>query len=78
MDLRMLFLLFSNADLQFADKELIWKVYTNEEALPTTQQIELINKKKFAKASLNENIEAFIVYVAFFILEMTIHLARKA
>ena len=33
--LRMLFLTFSNADIQFAEKELTWRSYTAKEALPT-------------------------------------------
>ena len=33
------------------------------EALSTTNQIELINKKEFAKAALNENFETFVVHI---------------
>ena len=35
--LGMLFLTFSNADVQFVEKELIWKSYTTAKALPTTK-----------------------------------------
>ena len=41
--LGMPFLSFSNADVQFAEKELTWKTYTTEEALPTTRQVEIID-----------------------------------
>ena len=41
------FLTFSNADIQFSEKELTWRSYTAKEALPTTRRVELINKKEF-------------------------------
>ena len=69
---------FSNADVQFADKELTWRSYTIKEVLPTIQRIELISKKKCAKVALNKNVEAFILHMASLILKMTIHLAWKA
>ena len=34
--LKMSFLNLNNANIQFADKELIWGTYTTEKALPTT------------------------------------------
>ena len=78
--LGMPFLTFNNANIQFAEKELTWRSYTAEEALPTTRRVELINKKEFAKAALDENIEAFMVYVSSLSLrsKMTIHPAREA
>ena len=78
--LRMLFLTLSNVDIQFAEKELTWRSYTVKKALPTTQKIELINKKEFAKAALDENIEVFVVHVSSLSLgsKMTIHPAWKA
>ena len=62
--LGMPFLTFSNADIQFAEKELTWRTYTTEDALPTTRRVELIDKKEFAKAALDENIEVFVVHVS--------------
>ena len=62
--LGMLFLTFSNVDVQFAQGELTWRSYTPAEALPTTKRVELINKKEFAKAALDENSEAFVIHVA--------------
>ena len=46
--------------------------------MPTTWQVKLINKKKFANAVLNENINIFVLYLALFTSKMTIHLAKKA
>ena len=72
--LEMLFLIFSNADIQFAEKELTWRSYTAAKALPTLKRVELINKKEFAKAVLDEESETFVVYVA--ALEASPRLAR--
>ena len=47
------FFIFSNADIQFIKKKLIWGFYIIKKALPTIQRVELINKKKFAKAALD-------------------------
>ena len=63
--LGMPFLTLSNADVQFVEKELTWRSYTTVKALPTTKRVELINKKEFAKAALDENFETFVVHVAF-------------
>ena len=76
--LKMSFFTLGNANIQFANQKLTWKTYTTAEALPTTQWIELIDKKKFAKAILDENIEAFVVCVAFFTLKIIIHPAQEA
>lgn len=54
---RMFFLVFSNADIQFNAKSLTWRLYTTTEALPTARWVELINKHKFVKATLNKNSE---------------------
>ena len=74
------FLTLSNADIQFAEKELTWRFYTAKKALPTTRRVELIDKKEFAKVALDENIEAFVVHVSSLSLgsKMTIHPAWKA
>ena len=76
--LGMPFLTLSNADVQFVEKELTWRSYTTAEALPTTKRVELINKKEFAKAALNEKSETFVVHVASFNLTLGIHLDRAA
>ena len=62
--LDMLFLILSNANIQFVQKELIWSFYTTSEALLTTKWVELINKKEFAKPALDENFESFVIHVA--------------
>ena len=78
--LGMPFLTLSNADIQFAEKELTWRTYTTEDALPTTRRVELIDKKEFAKAALDENIKAFVVHVSSVSSrsKMTIHPVREA
>lgn len=78
--LEMLFLMLSNANIQFIKKKLIWKSYTTTKVLPTTKYIDLINKKEFAKTVLGKNIKAFVVLVILFNfgkLIMLIYLAKK-
>ncbi len=63
--LEMPFLSLSNADVKFAELgKLTWRLYTPTNALPTTSRVELIDKKEFAKATLDENSETFVVHVA--------------
>ena len=79
--LEMPFLTLSNAEIQFAKKELTWRSYTAAEALPTTKRIELINKKEFAKAVLDEESETFMVHVTALkapLAGMAIHPSREA
>ena len=76
--LGMPFLTLSNADVQFVEKELTWRSYTTAEALPTTKRVELIDKKEFAKAALDENSETFVVHVASLNLVPGIHPDREA
>ena len=72
------FLTLSNADVQFVEKELTWRSYTTAEALPTTKRVELIDKKEFAKAALDENSETFVVHVASLNLTPKIHPDKAA
>ena len=75
------FLAFSNANIQFVEKELTWRSYTTAEALPITKQVELINKEEFAKAALDEESETFVVHVATLkapLAGMAIHPSRAA
>ena len=77
--LGMPFLTLSNADIKFAQKELTWRSYTTTKALPTTKRVEIIDRKKFAKTTLNENVEAFVVHVTSLRLNsIVIHPAKKA
>ena len=74
----MLFLILSNADVQFIKKELTWRSYTTVEALPTTKRVEFINKKEFAKTVSDEKLETFVVHVTSFNLTPGIHLDKTA
>ena len=74
------FLILSNTNIQFAQKELNWRSYTIEKALSIIWQVELIGKKEFALAALDENIEAFMLYLSSLSLrlKMLIDPAQKA
>lgn len=79
--LEMLFLSFSNADVEFAKLgKLIWRSYTAAETLPTTSQVELNNKKEFAKTALDKNSKTFIVHIATLVATetdgMKVHLSQ--
>ena len=76
--LKMPFLTLSNANIQFAEENLIWKNYSTNEVLPTTKWVQIINRKEFIKAALNPNKEVFVVHVATITSEMAISLAHKA
>ncbi len=63
--LGMLFLSLSNANIEFAELgKLTWRTYTAAEGLPTTSRVELIDKREFARAALDENSETFVVHVS--------------
>ena len=62
--LGMPFLTLSGADVNFPKRELRWRSYTIEEAVPTTKQVELVEKKEFAAASLDPGYEIFVVHIA--------------
>ena len=72
------FLTFSNVNVQFIEKELIWRSYTTAEALPTTKWVEFINKKEFAKVALDENSETLVVHMTSLNLAPGIHSNRAA
>ena len=79
MVLKMPFLAFSNADVEFTELEkLTWRSYTTVEALPITSQVELINKKEFAKAVLDKNSKTFVVHVAALGAKTSIHPSQTA
>ncbi len=61
--LEMSFLALSNANFQFGAEKLTWRSYTTTEALPTTSQVKLIDKRKFAKVALYKNSETFVMHV---------------
>ena len=74
----MLFLTLSGADVDFLDRELRWKTYITEKALPTTRRVELVGKKKFAAAALDPKHETFVIYVASLNLDPEIYPDREA
>lgn len=73
---------FSNADINFDTKNLAWRSYTTEKALPTTSRIKLINKKEYAKAALDKNSEIFVVHIAALVATRTdcikVHLSQTS
>lgn len=73
--LKMLFLFFSNRNIKFIEKELIWKIYSTSKVLLTNKQIQLIDYKIFIAAALDLGKEAFIIYVPYLKAEISIHLA---
>ena len=73
----MSFLTLSNTDIKFAQKKLTQKFYTTAKALSTTKYFEIIEKKEFAKATLDKHVKTFIVHITS-LLTMAIHLAREA
>ena len=74
----MLFLILSNTNVQFIKKKLTWRSYTDAQALTITKQVELINKKEFAKVVLNEKSKTFVIYVTSFNLTQGSHPDRAA
>ncbi len=78
--LGMPFLTMSNADVDFQAQDLQWRSYTTGDVLPTTKQVELIGKKKFAVAALDPEHEAFVVHVAALSVDSgdEVHPLRKA
>ena len=53
----------SNADVSFSERKVTCNAYTATEALSTFKWVELMDKKKFAKAALDEGSEIFVVHV---------------
>ena len=64
--LGMSFFTLSDADIDFSGRELRWRTYTTEEALPTIRHVKLVGKKVFATAALDPKYEIYVVYVASF------------
>lgn len=62
--LKMSFFTFSDANIRFVEKELEWRRYLTAEALPTTQRVELIDKSEIAFATLDENADTLVIYIA--------------
>ena len=86
--LGMLFLTLSGADVDFLGRELWWRTYTTEEALPTTRRVKLVSKKEFAATILDPEHETYVVHVGLVSfnaslsssasqLELNIHLSHR-
>ena len=77
--LGMPFLKISNADVSFGEGTLTWKTYTTNEALPTTEQVQIVDPKEFVIAALDVDSETFVVHVAIREQEeMPVHSKRQA
>ena len=53
----------SNANMLFGKNTLIWKTYITNKALPTTKQVQIIDKKDFIIVTLDANSKTFLVHV---------------
>lgn len=62
--LEMFFFFLGNSDFWFDIKELTWRSYIIAEILSITSQVELIDKKKFAKVVLYKNSKILVVHIA--------------
>ena len=60
----MFFLKLSNANMLFDEETLMWKSYTTNKVLPTTEQVQLIDPQEFVLAALDVDSETFVVHVA--------------
>ena len=61
--LRMPFLKISNANTVFGEGTLMWRSYTTNKALPTTEQVQLVDLKEFVIVALDADNEIFVVHV---------------
>lgn len=59
-----LFSILSNTEINFANCEFNWKLFTNTKILSIIKWVKLIGKKEFAFAILSFNERIFVVYIA--------------
>ena len=59
----MLFLKISNANILFGKKILIWRIYITNKTLPTTKQVQIIDKKDFIITILDADNKMFMIYM---------------
>ena len=77
--LGMPFLKISNADVVFGEETLKWRSYTINEALSTTERLQLVDPKDFVIAALNRDSKTFVVHVAIRKREeMPVHTEKQA
>lgn len=62
--LRISFLFFSNAYLEFGVKKVTWRSYITAKTLVIAEKVELINNYEFIKVALDRNFNIFVIYVA--------------
>lgn len=62
--LGILFVFFNNVNVEFAKLEkFIWRSYIIANTLLIIYRVELIDKKEFDKAIINDNSKIFVVYM---------------
>ena len=78
--LGMLFLTMNNADVDFQARNLQWRSYTTRNVLPTTRQVELMEKKEFAAVALDPEHEAFVIHIVALSIDSSneVHPLKKA
>ena len=77
--LEMLFLTLSNANIRFAEWELVWRTYSAVKALLMTRRVEIIGKKEFTAAALNEEDKTFVLHMAALsVVDSSVHPFRQA
>lgn len=55
---------FSLGNTDFDAKDLTWMSYITIKTLPSTSQVELMDKRKFAKVAWDKNSKIFVIHVA--------------
>ena len=58
------FLTLSNANVDFSNRELRWRIYTTKKVLSTTRHVELMGKEEFAAVALDPEHETYVIHVA--------------
>lgn len=58
----MFFFKFSNIDILFDNKTLMWKLYITSKALPITKQVQTIDLKEFIIVALDACSKTYVVY----------------
>lgn len=76
--LEMPFLTFTNTNMQFTERGLIWRSYCLAKVLSITKWVQIINKKKFAIANLDLDKKSIFVYVAYLDTKILIYPAWEA
>ena len=72
------FLTLSNADIRFAEQELVWRTYSAAKVLPMTRRVKINDKKGFAAAALNKEDETFVVHLVALSVDSNIDASRQA